>query len=245
METDKKIVVKGGNYAEVVLREGEAVKLLEPKAPVKTELSGVLGTPYEYLTKRVQTGQFTQELSHIKVDREKIKITLVINENDEYLRGTVEGSLDFHPKFVEFGINTGKVWTPTELGMFFKMNRSFFPDKGINMKLVTDLMNFSATVNNKVERSVKENGDRTDNFVQIVNSNLPESFVLNIPVFKGDRGAETLEVETFAKIDGRTVSFTLLSPGARQTMEEIRDGAINEQLEQIREIAPKIAIIEI
>jgi hypothetical protein len=91
---------------------------------------------------------------------------------------------------------------------------------------------------------VKESGDRTDNFAQVVNSNLPKSFVLNIPVFKG-MPVETLEVETFAQINGREVAFTLLSPGANQTLEEIRDKVIDDQLAQVREIAPNIAIIEV
>jgi hypothetical protein len=246
METEKLQINLGAGVtkAEVILREGQAVEELEPKAPIKTKLSGVIGAPVEYLKKRVETGQFTQERSHLIVNREAIKLSLVINEDDEYTRGQIDGTLEFHPKFVEFGINTGKVWTPTGLGLFFKMNRAFFPDKSVNMKLVTDLMNFSATVNNKIERSVKENGDRTDNFAQLVNSNLPESFTLNVPIFKG-MASESLEVETFAKVDGRDVAFTLLSPGANQTLEEIRDKAIDTQLEQIKEIAPNIAIIEI
>lgn len=246
MENEKLQINLGAGVtkAEVILREGQAIKELEPKAPVKTNLSGVIGAPVEYLTKRVATGQFTQERSHLIVDREDIKLTLVVNEDDEYNRGQINGTLEFHPKFIEFGINTGKVWTPTELGLFFKMNRAFFPDKSINMKLVTDLMNFSATVNNVIERSVKENGDRTDNFAQVVNSNLPASFTLDIPIFKG-MDSETLEVETFAKVSGREVAFTLLSPGANQTLEEIRDKAIDAQLEQVKSIAPNIAIIEI
>jgi len=247
MDENKKVVVnlpEGTTQAEVTVREGEAIKVLDPKAPVKTNLSGVIGVPFEYLAKRVTTGQFTQERSHLIVNREEIKLSLVINEDDEYQRGQVDGTLDYHPKFVEFGINTGKAWTPTGLGLFFKMNRAFFPDKSANMKLVTDLMNFSATVNNKIERAVKENGDRTDNFAQEVNSNLPPSFTLNVPIFKG-MNAESLEVETFAKVDGREVAFTLLSPGANQTLEEIRDKAIDTQLDQIREIAPNIAIIEV
>jgi hypothetical protein len=243
---DKKFVVnfpEGTSAAEVVIREGEAFKLIEPKPPVKTSLSGVISAPYEYLSKRLKTGQFTQELSHIIVDREKIKITLVINENDEYLRGYVEGALHFHPKFIEFGVNTGKIWMPSELGQFFKMNRAFFPDKNVNMKLVTDLMNFTAAVNSKIEKSIKESGDRSDYFSQAVNSNLPPSFTLKIPIFKGTP-FEELEVETFAKVNGREVSFTLISPGANQSTEEIRNGVINEQLTRIIEIAPDIAIIE-
>jgi hypothetical protein len=235
---------ENNHFAEIIVRNGEAVPQLVPKAPVKTNIQGVIGTPLEYLQKRVETGQFTQELSHILVDREKIKISLIINEADEYVRGQVDGKLDFHPRFVDFGINTGKMWTPTELGLFFKMNRAFFPDKSVNMKLVTDLMNFSATVNNTIERSVKENGNSTDNFAQVVNSNMPKSFMLNLPIFKG-MAAETLEVETFAKVNGREVTFTLISPGANQTLEEIRNNAINAQLDQIIQVAPKIAIIEV
>jgi hypothetical protein len=144
---------EGLTTAEVVIREGTAVKLLEPKPPVKTQLSGVVGVPVEYLAKRVTTGQFTQERAHLIVNRKEIKLSLIINEDDEYTRGQVDGTLEFHPKFVEFGINTGMVWTPTELGLFIKMNRAFFSDKSVNMKLVTDLMNFTATVNSSIEKA--------------------------------------------------------------------------------------------
>lgn len=234
----------GMEKAEVVIREVNKVNELEVKAPVKLKLDGVIGSVAEYLSKRAdQPDQINQKRCHILVDREKIKIILVHNENDEYLTGSVHGTLDMHPKFKEFGINSGKVWTPTGLGMFFKMNRAFFSDKAENMKLVTTLMNFTATVNNSIERSAKENGDRTDKFAQVVNSNLPASFILTIPIFKGML-AETLEVETFAQVNGREVAFVLLSPAANQTMEDIRDRVVDDQLEAIREICPDIAIIE-
>lgn len=246
METEKIQINlgEGVTNAEVILREGAAPKVLDPKEPIKTNISGVIGAPFEYLSKRLGTGQFTQERSHIIVDRENISITLVINEDDFYSTGIVTGTLEFHPKFIEFGINSGRSWTPVELGTFLKMNRTFFPDKTVNMKLVSDLMNFTATVNNKIERSVKESGDRTDNFAQVVNSNLPASFNVAMPIFKG-MPTEDIEIETFARVNGREVAFVLLSPGANQALEEIRDKAIDVQIEQIREIAPNIAIIEI
>lgn len=245
METEKLQINLGQNVtkAEVIIREGAAVKELEPKAPLKTNISGTIGTVSEYLRKRVKTGQFTEERSQLIVNREDITIKLIINEDDAYNTGDVKGKLQIHPKFAEFGINSGKVWTPTDLGMFFKMNRAFFVDRAENMKLVTTLMNFTASVNNTIERSVKENGNRTDNFAQVVNSNLPESFRLRIPIFKGMQ-SEDLEVETFAQINGREVNFMLLSPGANQTTEDLRDNVIDDQLAAIREIAPQIVIIE-
>jgi hypothetical protein len=233
-----------GGKAEVIIREVNKVNELEVKPPVKLNIEGTIGAVSEFLFhRRDQEDQINEKRCHILVDREKISIKLVFNEHDEYLRGTVTGSLSVHPKYEEFGINNGRVWTPTELGMFFKMNRSFFVDKAENMNLVKELMNFTATVNNSIERSAKESGDRTDKFAQTVNSNLPKAFTIKVPIFKG-KPAETLEVETFAQVNGREVAFILLSPAANQVMEDIRDKEIDGQIQEIRAFCPNIAIIE-
>lgn len=235
---------EGISKAEIVIREVEKVNELDVKPPLKLNIKGVIGSVAEFLSKRKdQEDQINQKRCHILVNREKISIELIYNENDEYQTGSIKGTLEEHPKYKEFGINSGKVWSPTELGMFFKMNRSFFPDKSENMKLVSELMNFTAKINSSIERSAKENGNRTDNFEQTVNSNLPASFVLNIPIFKGTQ-SENLEVETFAQVNGREIAFVLLSPAANQTMEDIRDKVIDEQLKNISENCPNIAVIE-
>lgn len=245
MESKKYNIVMGDKEkAEIIIREVTSVNELPVKPPISPALNGTITAPLEFLSKRLsEPDQVSQERSHITVNREDMDIVLVTNENDQYLVGHVTGTLEFHPRFKEFGINSSKVWTPSELGMFFKMNRYFFLTKEDNMKLVTDLMNFKASVDNKIERSMKESGDRTDNFAQVVNSNLPKAFVLEIPIFKG-MPPEQIEVETFARINGREVSFILLSPGAQQIVEEVRDKVIDEQLSKIREIAPDIVIIE-
>lgn len=235
---------EGMSKTELIIREVNTVNELPVKAPIKTNISGTIGAPYAFLCKRKDVKeQVDQKRCHILVDRDQISIALIINEDNEYHKGTVTGKLEFNPKFNEFGINSDKAWTPTQLGLFFKMNKSFFPEKEVNMKLVSDLMNFTATVNNNIERAANERGDRTDKFEQVVNSNLPKSFSLKIPIFKG-MSAETIEVETFAQVNGREVSFILLSPGAMSAMEDVRDKVIDEQLKQIAEICPEIAIIE-
>ena len=247
MELQEKIninIAPHQEQAEVIIRHGNAPKPLDPLAPIVTNLNGTICAVTEYLKKHKDSGQFEQKDCHILVDRSKVKISLIINEADPYNRGTVTGALICNPKFIEFGINSDKRWTPMELGLFFKMNRSFFQDRQTNMALVTTLMNFTATINNKIERSVSENGNRTDNFVQMVNSNLPDAFTLNIPIFKG-MPAEIIEVETFASVNGREVSFALLSPGAQVTLEELRDKVIDEEIAKIRDLTPEIAIIEV
>lgn len=245
MENESVNIVMGDKEkAEVIVRHVPRVNELEVKPPVKIDISGTIGAPTEFLVKRVdQVNQIEQKRSHILINREELVIILVMMEHDFYTQGKVTGKLEEHPMFKEFGINSGKVWTPADLGMFCKMNRAFFPDKSENMKLVTELMNFTANVNANIERSVKESGDRSDKFSQTVNSNLPPAFKLKIPVFKG-MPAEELEVETFAQINGREVAFILISPAANQLAEEIRDIVIDEQVKIIRDTAPDIAIIE-
>src|SRR3712207_9326419 len=86
----------GRTTAEVILREGAAVKQLEPKAPVKTDLQGVIGCVVEYLTKRINVGQFAQKDCHILIDRDNVEITLITNEADEYIRGKIVGKLSYN-----------------------------------------------------------------------------------------------------------------------------------------------------
>ena len=244
MNTEKNQFVLPDGTKEIIIREGKAPELLPNLKPIPLNISGTINSVVEFLSKRKdQEDQINQKRCYVVVNRENITITLITCENDPYHIGQVSAKLEIYPKFEEFGINNGKVWTPTQLGLFFKMNRAFFANKDENMSLVTELMNFTATINNSIEKKVKENGDRTDNFAQTVNSNLPPVFTLIIPIFKGVP-AERLEVETFASVSGREIGFVLLSPAANQTMEEIRDKVIDKEIGQIKILCPDIAIIE-
>lgn len=244
---NKKVVVnlpEGTTQTEVIIREGAACKILDPKAPVKINLSGVIGAPVEFLKKRLsEVEQINPKRCHVLVDRQKVSISLITSENDEYNTGKVVGTLQTHPKFIEFGINAGKSWEPNELGQFFKMNRAFFPDKAENMKLVSELKNFEATVNSKVEKQKSEKGDFKDNYSGVVMSNLPAAFTLELPIFKG-MPAESIEVEFYASVNGRDVALQLVSPGACQLLEDLRDKVIDDEVVKIRELSPEIAIIE-
>lgn len=51
METEKMQInlAPGQSTAEIIIREGVATKQLDPKAPVKTDIVGTIGTILEYL----------------------------------------------------------------------------------------------------------------------------------------------------------------------------------------------------
>lgn len=232
MENEKMQVNFAPGMTEATLRvielhEENELPVLEPD---KVELAGTIGSVYEFLLKRIsEKEQINQKRCYILVDREKMTLKLVTNETDSRNKATVRGELKYYPKFLEFGINTSKTWEPVQLSKFFKMNRAFFKDAQYNMELVTVLKNFKASIDSKVENSRQDNGSRTDNYSQVVNSNLPASFNLIVPIFKG-RPAEEIEVEIIADVDGRNIRLSLCSPGAEVIVEEERNKAIDEQL---------------
>lgn len=247
MNQEEKIQVNlapGQDRVTIINLEGKAPAQLDKKAPIKCDIKGTISAVRKYLEKRVDAGQFHQEDCHILVNREAGTIRLVFNESDFYHRGEVSGSLIINPKLGEFGINDQtNVWKPAELGIFFKMNRTYFTDRDENMKLVSDLMNFTANVNSTINRSISQNGSNADEFSQAVNSNLPEKFKVRMPILKGGEAWE-FDVETFAKISGKEVALVLISPDAAALIEDAKSQTIEKELTAIAEIAPDIAIID-
>jgi hypothetical protein len=229
-----------GTPIEVIIRQGEAAAMLDPKEPKIIEVRGTIESVFRWIEKRKEL--FGHKAANILVSREKIVLQLTINETD-YYRSTIIGRLEVSKKFQEFGINSDKTWEPKKLSQFFKMNRAFFSDKTKNMELVSVLKNFKATITQFVEKLDEENGSRTDNFSQVVDSNLPKPFKLAIPLFIGYE-AEEIEVEIYADVDGRNVTLSLVSPAAEELLEEYRNKVIDEQLAKIQDIAPDIVIIE-
>lgn len=232
-----------GEPVEIIVRQGEAAAALDPKEPIAVELRGTLDAPLRWLEKRVsETEQINQKKCHILVNRDQLSIRLDIDENNQ--EGTViTGNLQIDPVFTEFGINTGKTWSPIKLGEFFKMNRAYFEDRSTNMNLVSLLKNFVAKVNSDIEKKLEQNGSKSEVFRMEVDSNLPEKFDIKIPVFKGSP-RQTVEVETVAEISGQEVYLSLISPDAKEFIDNERDNQIDKILESIREIAPDIVIIE-
>ena len=230
-----------GTPIEIILREGKAAEQLPNHEPLPVSIDGTIDTPLRWLEKKVEL--IDQKKAYISVSRDEMSISLVDKEND-YYSNSISGQLEPSKEMKDFGINTDKRWEPAKLSQFCKMQRAFFKDKPANMSIVSTLKNFKAKVSQDIERSKEENGSRTDNYSQVVDSNLPKSFKLFIPLFKGFE-PEEIEVEIYADVDGRDVSLSLVSAGANETMEENKNGIINELLNKISTIAPDIAIIEV
>lgn len=241
MEEDKKYnIALPEGVTELVIREGVAPEMLDPKEPEKISIRGTIESPFRWLEKRIEL--INQKECNITVNRDNMVISLKVDETN-YYQSNITGALEQAKEMREFGINSDKLWEPQKLSQFLKMHRAFFTDKSQNMVLVSTLKNFKAKVNQDIERSKEDNGSKTDNYSQVVDSNLPKSFKLCIPLFKGF-ACEEIEVEIYSDVNGRDISLSLISAGAQETIEEYRNKVIDDQLNAIKEIAPDIVIIE-
>ena len=236
----------GQDHAEIVLREvgNENPYKLPAKEPLNLQVDGVITCIYAFLEKRWGTEQIDKEHTYILVNREKLVVTLVTNENDERTTQTIIGSIQLSRQFSGFHINDGQLWKPVQLGDFFRLNRSFFETKEKNMELVNLLKSFSAKVQTTIKKEYSDNGSVTDNYEKAVDSNLPPSFTINIPIFKGAE-PEKLSIETIAHVEGNMALLTLISADAECIIEESRDKIINAELDKIRKFCPEIPIMEV
>lgn len=229
---------------EILSHEGHTVMIYEGTAPVIRDpkiitIKGNIDAPFRWLDRRRNNVNFLD--AHLIIDREKMTITLNLGDKD-YFGDTIQGKAQEHPKFAEFGINKDKYRTPAELATFIKMNRSFFENQSTAMSLVDTLFNFRAKVDKDIERIQDTRGNKRDLTAQVVNSNLPEKFNIEVPIFKGFP-KQTIEVEVFIKPEDLTCC--LISPMANDIVEQMRDNIIDAELGKIEEITSAIATIEV
>lgn len=227
------VKVKSENDTVTILT-GSALPQREPNI---IDISGVIDTPLMWLENK----SIDLRKAHLLVNYDERTITLIVDERDHY-HSTVKGSLTLSQEYINFGINNGDYRTPLELANFFKMNRAFFENRSEAMKLVSELTNFKAKVNTEVEDEINQTkGNRKLLLNKAVESNMPETFKIQIPLFKGSKPS-TLEVETYFNPDDLTA--TLVSADAAEQVEDVKREAIDEVVEQIQESYEGLAIIK-
>lgn len=249
--SEKTVQVNIENYngekpIEVIVRKGQAAQQAEPlptKAPEKIHIEGVLATPLEWLKKRIAT--IEQSEANITVDREKLTITLTLNERDYYNKAIITGRIAFSEQYLAFGINNpNKGWEPAKLGQFLRLNRALFKDKDKLSMLVSTLKGFSVKCQSIISKQQDPSGSRNEVYQQQVESNLPKSVTVEMAIFKGT-AKQAIEVEFDHYVSDGDVWLQLISPGANELTELYRDTEIDNVLSKIREVAPEIAIIEL
>jgi hypothetical protein len=122
------------------------------------------------------------------------------------------------------------------------MNRSYFADQSEAMKLVAELRNFKAKVNKEMEKVSDNRGNAKIVLDQVVDTNVPEGFTLNIPIIK-DATSRLFKVEINIIPRDADMDCTLESVELRELERDIIENFMEEQLVEIRTIAPELVII--
>lgn len=255
MEENKDTTIKDltvnvmSEAGELVIRQGDAAPALLPRGGER--ITGTLSVPrlaLEKLPRKVaidmdESGDTILAHSYITVCREKGRMLFVQNTGMPEETGHYVGELTLAHKFKEFGINDpDKRRTTFDLAEVIKMNRKYFDTKEIAMKLVTTLRTFKAKVTKQIEDSDDKRGNTSMIRVQAVESNIPESFFLTLPIFAG-YPPQRIAVEI--SIDAQDYSCALVSPDAADFIEQYTDELIDDELKAIVGLHPDLRIFEV
>jgi len=233
-EQELNITIEEGVKA-VDIRHGEALPLHEP---VRTGIVGLIDSPFNFLTQRVKG--LDSKAAHIIVSKDLRTITLRCDEGNHY-GAEIIGCVKLDKEFEGFGINTGRTYTTFDLADFIKMNRFHFEKKDTAMKLVTLLRNFKAKVDKDVENNDDQRGNKKLLIAQTIDSNIPASFTLQMPIFAGE-GKQKFEVEININDNFECM---LISPDANDTIKQDGNSILDGQVKDIIKIAPEIVIINV
>lgn len=173
---------------ELTIREGKALEL---KPPEKIEISGDIRTVRFFVEKRKGISEFTDSLQEIDPDRavvivDKSNLSIALQLDPENFYGAkVTGSLSFAPELEQFCINKNRLFNREELIKLIRFNKIWFPDAEAHDKLLKAYQAFTATVNANIGKTSDTRGNVENAYKKTVETNVPDSFVLNLPIFKG------------------------------------------------------------
>lgn len=175
------------NGNELTVREGKALEL---KPPIKIEISGDIKTVSSFIDKRKTASDdaglqyIIPERALVTVDKSALSITLQLDPENCY--GTeVTAKLSFTPELEQFCINKNRLFNREELIKLIRFNKIWFPDAEAHDKLLKAYQAFTATVNANIGKTSDTRGNVENAYKKTVETNVPDSFVLNIPIFKG------------------------------------------------------------
>ena len=271
---EKKCFVNIGNYTgenpiEIIYREDKAVEHLKPmpvKMPEAINISGTIHTVAEWLGKRKELIEINN--CRLVVNRDESAIRLIVNEcnsmpslSEEAFKNLdgsdlnialapksiIEGRMEYSEMYTDLQINEDYWWSPVQLSKFLRLNRVIFGDrKEEGMALISALKNVKAKISSDYEKKKELHGQisKTEYFSQEVMHNLPESFTVELAIFKGSP-KEKYEIEIDADIVDGEIKVQLLSPAINEDVENARDVLINKEVEAISQLCPDLVIIEV
>jgi hypothetical protein len=181
------MAVSNVNGMPITILEGKA---LEEKAPIKIQVSGDIKTVSSFIEKRKVTDDaglqaINEDRALVIVNKEELSICLYLDPEDFY--GTeIKAKLEMEPELLKFGIESGRKFSQQELIKLLKYGKRWFADPAAHETLLLAYMKLDVKVSANLTNIAPDGrGNRSNTFEKNVTSNIPEDFILLIPIFKG------------------------------------------------------------
>lgn len=228
MDQELKVNVTAEGHETTVL----IGKANTPKEPKQLVVNGDFSSVSNYLkvkSKGASGFQFVSpERTIVLCDKENLTIQLLTDPNDEDA-AVITGKAEFSKELKEFGINQNKFFSREQLIKIIRYNRRFFPNKMENADLLSAYQNFTASVNKNIQEESDLRGNRNNQFQKKVNTSLPENFVIEIPIFKGEK-AVSFPVEICMEDYDSGIRFWFESVDLAELISEKTDELFDREL---------------
>ena len=219
-----------GGPGELIIRQGSALTLKDPK---KIQVTGNINAVKEFLDKRTAiNGSVLQKLEKksavIVVDEEKGTISLFLDP--ENVDGTeIVGKLEATEYLQQFHLNGQKSFTQTELVKILRFSKQLFETPDKHEALLKAYQAFDFTANIKAAQEADLRGNKSNSLQKIIKTNLPEDFILYLPIFKG-QARESFRVEICYDTSDASIKFWFESPELKALIDQRKIEIFEEEL---------------
>jgi len=234
MNTELKVNV--GSDTLTVL-QGNALPLKEPQ---KISLAGNIDAPADYLKQRYVDGmkgkgfqQVDKEKALVEVDKDSNTLTLKLDPENFY-GPVITGKLEDSTELKKYCINQGTEFTREELIKLFRMNKVDFNDTAKAEDLVRAFQKFSVKGYVDLVKEDDTRGNFKSSIEKRVETGLPEYFVLNVPIYKG-QPEKAFRVDICLELTGSSVSFWFESTELAELRVTHKDEIFTKQLEACKD----------
>lgn len=212
----------------LIIREGKALPEEHPK---KIVITGVgIGAISAFLAIK-ENHKFIKEGATLVVNR--AKGTMVLDGDPSAPVGGLEIKQEviLDERFLEWGINTKKLWDKTTLLEFVRIRPHFFCSKPDYLVLISALNQTNAKYSAMIVNDKEVNGSKETRNA-IVSEYKPIEFTLKFPVIAGNDPMSFL-VAVNMEIRERDFSFYLESPELAEILYNEREKALKGELETV------------
>lgn len=239
VKNDIKVTVENG-VKELVIRTGQAKKEIVYEYRGYEVSDASIAAVFEYLEKK-DIDEENILNSFVEFSYEDLFLNLKYSVRLG-LEDIIKGKLTLHPDLVKWGINNNKSYSNRELASLIKMNRHYFSDKTEHGKLVSALQNLEVKTENELNKQDNRLGNMRQVVAQrVIESNIPASFELNIPIFVGEERTKfAVEIE----VNASDFSCVLISPDLKEFIDAAAHKLIGEQIQKIKDLYPQLRIFQ-